>query len=88
MISIIFALFFFSSLACFVYQRKTILSALLRLEGIILSCLFQVFSIPERTSAVVIFILIIAACERAFGLTILVLVSRSEETDKLFFMKS
>lgn len=87
MISVIFTLFFFSSLICFLFQRKTILSALLGLEGIILSCLFQVFSIPERTSTLIIFILIIAACERAFGLTILVLVSRAEETDKLFFLK-
>lgn len=79
--------FFLISLFCFLIQRKTILSALLRLERIILSCLFQVSYIFETSGALTIFILIIAACERAFGLTLLVLVSRTEETDKLFLIK-
>ena len=79
--------FFLISLFCFLIQRKTILSALLRLERIILSCLFQVSYIFETRGALTIFILIIAACERAFGLTLLVLVSRTEETDKLFLIK-
>jgi NADH:ubiquinone oxidoreductase subunit K len=85
----IFRVFFFiASIICFFLQRKTILSALLRLEAMILSCLFQTFFLPERASSLAVFILIIAACERAFGLTILVVISRSEETDKLFFLTS
>lgn len=85
--SVIRLLFFIVSLLCFVLQQKTILSALLSLERIILACLFQIFRIPESAPALAVFILIIAACERALGLTILVRVSRAEETDKLFFLK-
>lgn len=88
MIYILRIFFFVSSLLCFILQRKTILSALLSLEAIILSCLFQIIYLYERAPSLAIFILIVAACERAFGLTILVLVSRSEETDKLFFLKT
>jgi len=78
---------FLFRLSCFLLQRKTILSALLRLERIILSCLFQISFIPEVRPFLAVFILIIAACERAFGLTLLVYVSRAEETDKLFSIK-
>lgn len=86
-LSILRFLFFIASLLCFIFQRKTILSALLRLEGIILACLFQILNTPERAPILAVFILITAACERALGLTILVRVSRAEETDKLFFLK-
>lgn len=79
--------FFIVSLFCFISQRKTILSALLSLERIILACLFQILNIPESAPILTVFVLIIAACERALGLTILVRVSRAEETDKLFFLK-
>jgi len=84
--------FFFLSLfliplTCFILQRQSILLALLRLEAAILVCIFQTFIFQRNMSTLVIFILIIAACESAFGLTILVLVSRSEETDKLYMLK-
>jgi NADH:ubiquinone oxidoreductase subunit K len=88
MLNILITFFFIASLMCFVLQRKTILSALLSLEAIILSCLLHIIFLSERAPSLTILILIVAACERAFGLTILVLVSRSEETDKLFFLKS
>lgn len=86
--SILSFLFFLASLTSFIFQRKTVLSALLRLERIILSCLFQVTFIPDNSGPLVVFILIVAACERALGLTILVLISRTEETDKLFLLKT
>lgn len=79
--------FFILSLVRFVLQRQSVLLALLSLEATILSCVFQAFIFQANSPAIVIFILIVAACESALGLTILVLVSRSEETDKLQFIK-
>ncbi len=87
MISILFISFFIFSLISFTLQRQSILLALLRLEAAILSCIFQASLFQSNASSFIILILIVAACERAFGLTILVLVSRAEETDKLYFLK-
>lgn len=79
--------FFILALLSFIFQRQSILLALLRLEATILSCIFQTLYFQTNSSIIVIFILIVAACERALGLTILVLVSRTEETDKLYLIK-